>query len=1607
MASSDAPELASSSEEQPDHEQQEHESTATTEPQDVRTFEQADSDLPPLPVDEQSFLKSESSMQGQSEVMGEQTDPAGSTTIDEREMNRHLMDVESSFLPEASPPAQSGAQKGMDDTYIFGGDSKNDEQTDLDQAEAADGASKEASEETFGTQELPEQSETEHIKTPASPPTPVGAYKTPAQGLSGGHTQAVDGDDSIEDTSELGPVTSSPAAAAAKRTHNRSATDMLGADGVHTVGSQDDGMERPSARDNERMSNGQATPIAERDASLADDRPNTQESERDSLAPLAEATNNNTLSSRLLKRPSYLRNRQSSQRSSASSFTNRSDGDLLSDGTLSTDYALQTGGALSTTESPFTTRSRIGLSRLPSLGSIASSASGLSDATPTYDRTRAFGTNGLFPNLNDSRDLDRLDEERAHSESAPTTPRQGEFNSNAPTETVIAQHVQNIHVPDTIAQAYRAKHRSLSPEKRPASSGMASTLQSRSRSHLTLKEQNGRIDKLSKENFDLKLKIHFLDQALQNRSDEGIKEMISKNVQFQTDLANEKKENQSLRRKVRDLERKLKMQEDGLEEARKQSAGSADDMSADLSQQAEMEEEIAFLREQLEYSETHVEKLTEEKLSKEVENRRLAEYVRTVGDRKTSEPSNGDEETIEMWKDLLQAETARREQADEDAQRCREELAQLKDQMASQPLANHAKHSYLSRRHHQLSYPLSQSGDSDSNSIQNGGAVTNASSTLVDQLKHENAELRRDLGAQTSMLTSRNRERERLQQEIEDLKLIQRRGDGVKSIAGDSIFERSVSRANQRPASVVSGNTRVSQLSDAEREEYDRKQNALRDELAEQKLLNQDLERELNVHLDEISQMEEKVRALEEDMQSATEDLQALQTERDEVLVALQDKEAECDELEKEAVGTIDQLEADLRRRQRELEKTASDLANREEDFQALQHELKQMSESVIALEDDRQASTRRIQALEQELDNANGELESQDKRLKESREKTERLEVATESHQAEISFLREEQEGDKIRIGELEDALNAAEQAVSDEKERLRDTEKRMEDEKKQREALDSQEKKEVQNVMDELNGQTSRAREEVRKLRKNLSAKEVESTNYKQRLDELENGLRSAFGSPSGAGLGLLKIVHKVQKELADTAEALEGHRIDLADKDRLLRSRDSLLENAGLESRKLSDLLDAERAARRRERLLYENSARGHQAHRTTLAAHEARVLELETQKGVDRRKIAHLEERMREQLLERHNLLLALWNRLSTLCGTDWTKDHALIDGENPSLETVAKNLPGFSKNIILAVKTLEGLVGAFRQRVRQVEKDLWRDFQTLEHALDVKTKRLDTIEASVKHLSTNPTANNNNNSSGIFPLRPTVPSRSSSRSGSAMGSSSRHTEEIAKLKGEIKILKAELQFARQTSPIMLPPQSSQSQQPPQPLSPPKGRPPSSSSSTTAAGGRDMARASVANTLLRHHSTSAVEILQAQQREREREQGHGHAHHSSSHHHHQQQQQQSTGFPQVVPSPGGVRDRQGGGTRHQSLVLNSAPIQPSEQRWIHRLKELERRLKAEREARLLDRSGARKRLEEGRAENEELRMLLEREKVRRGSLELGGREREGEGLEEEEE
>jgi hypothetical protein len=283
-----------------------------------------------------------------------------------------------------------------------------------------------------------------------------------------------------------------------------------------------------------------------------------------------------------------------------------------------------------------------------------------------------------------------------------------------------------------------------------------------------------------------------------------------------------------------------------------------------------------------------------------------------------------------MWKDLLEAETARKEQADEENRKLREENWRLKAEAASTVSTNPPPNGYPSRRR----LPSSSSEVSRANSHrqepERNGVNTTASSTLVeklrhenDELRHENAELTREVGAQTSMLTSRNREKERLYQEIEDLKMGQRRGDGGRSVTGDSIFERSASRAHGRSASRASSQSRAAQLTEAERDAYENTNGALRDQVSELKLEIQELTGELTTLLHEIEQYdnlqpeheqlkldyENLLQDREKLVEQNTQEMLEMQSERDEALHLHEEIEDRFQRLQAEAQEMVDTLE--------------------------------------------------------------------------------------------------------------------------------------------------------------------------------------------------------------------------------------------------------------------------------------------------------------------------------------------------------------------------------------------------------------------------------------------------------------------------------------------------------------------------------------------------------------------------------------------------------------------------------------------------------------------------------------------------------------------------
>src|SRR5690606_32013022 len=79
--------------------------------------------------------------------------------------------------------------------------------------------------------------------------------------------------------------------------------------------------------------------------------------------------------------------------------------------------------------------------------------------------------------------------------------------------------------------------------------------------------------------------------------------------------------------------------------------------------------------------------------------RKLNEVVRSFGER-TANESLGRQDETDVWKDLLEQETARREQADEENRRLRDEVFRLKQDIASGGGMHHTTNIYnITRKH--------------------------------------------------------------------------------------------------------------------------------------------------------------------------------------------------------------------------------------------------------------------------------------------------------------------------------------------------------------------------------------------------------------------------------------------------------------------------------------------------------------------------------------------------------------------------------------------------------------------------------------------------------------------------------------------------------------------------------------------------------------------------------------------------------------------------------------------------------------------------------------------------------------------------------------------
>ena len=272
--------------------------------------------------------------------------------------------------------------------------------------------------------------------------------------------------------------------------------------------------------------------------------------------------------------------------------------------------------------------------------------------------------------------------------------------------------------------------------------------------------------------------------------------------------------------------------------------------------------------------------------------------------------------------------------------------------------------------------------------------TTEEEQTDVTMLKREIEELRKESVAQTQVLSARNREREQLYAELEELKLQHVR--------------------NGRDPTVSPG--------DAGHEECEAAINELRDRLTEMRIKHQDQCDELDAALRDLEQAEQdkaeayedyqfEVNRLQEVINQFAKECEELREAKDEAERAADELDQEIDSLVKEAQDKMAYQEGEIQSREDELAAVKAEL----------QQELDKAYTDIESLEETVVNKNARIENLRDQLQEIEEEHEKLIQKYEDNIQQGSRLQVQQEVSARELQFLREEADNSALKVADLQ----------------------------------------------------------------------------------------------------------------------------------------------------------------------------------------------------------------------------------------------------------------------------------------------------------------------------------------------------------------------------------------------------------------------------------------------------------------------------------------------------------------------------------------------------------------------------------------------------------
>ncbi|KAK9466994.1 hypothetical protein V1512DRAFT_262859 [Lipomyces arxii] len=449
-------------------------------------------------------------------------------------------------------------------------------------------------------------------------------------------------------------------------------------------------------------------------------------------------------------------------------------------------------------------------------------------------------------------------------------------------ETVVTSRVKDLAVSDSAVKNFAIK-RSLPPNQAPSMNTpqvVSKASLNATGSALTLKEQSALIDKLQKDNWGYQLKIYILQEELDKRSEDSVRDLRNENIEFKSINVGLNIDIKKLNKKIAELEARLRSAETQREHQQQQRSEAAEVESQGL------EDEIESLRDELENCLSTI-----NKLNAELENTRLLADELKIREQEYRQDLDEMERRELRYKNKL----ASLEKATTAEDLLEGEVATLREFLQREQEAREmAQKEVLDLRTELLHVRRSTSTVGD-----------REAANQISKLRQESRDLRRELVMQTNLAESGNLEKERVYRELEDFRRLH-----VRS-SSSATSRRSIVTSSEDHGGIVSDLCeKVSEVKFVARERkmqvdlLNKENSDLQDVIENLQGTIQNLADDKTSLEADVAQLLKETAAREEEIITWQEDYEVLSTEADAELTRLSDlvkaKEAEFLKLQTE-----------------------------------------------------------------------------------------------------------------------------------------------------------------------------------------------------------------------------------------------------------------------------------------------------------------------------------------------------------------------------------------------------------------------------------------------------------------------------------------------------------------------------------------------------------------------------------------------------------------------------------------------------------------------------------------------------------------------------------